>query len=171
MQYAGNTWAPPPSPYGGHDHQQPPQEVSHHPANPHNYHPPSREHSTYPPDANYGRSHGYQQSLRKPEAACKLQVYQTGWPQRGEEASRRNEDIRAVAEEINAIQKAQYNSHRHCYSGTPARTQDVVKGTLVTENNPLAHLNQSMFAKEREWPVLCSSSSEPSGPGRDVWVP
>jgi hypothetical protein len=29
-----------------------------------------------------------------------------------------DEDIRAVAEQINAIQKAQYNSHRHCYSGT-----------------------------------------------------
>lgn len=31
-----------------------------------------------------------------------------------------DEDIRAVAEQINAIQKAQYNSHRHCYSGRGA---------------------------------------------------
>ena len=28
-----------------------------------------------------------------------------------------DEDIQAVADQINAIQKAQYNSHRHCYSG------------------------------------------------------
>jgi len=26
-------------------------------------------------------------------------------------------DIKAVADMINEIQKAQYNSHRHCYSG------------------------------------------------------
>lgn len=34
-----------------------------------------------------------------------------------------DEDIRAVAEQINAIQKAQYNSHRHCYSGIDAAEQ------------------------------------------------
>ena len=28
-----------------------------------------------------------------------------------------DEDIQAVADMINQIQKAQYNSHRHCYSG------------------------------------------------------
>jgi hypothetical protein len=28
-----------------------------------------------------------------------------------------DEDIQAVADQINAIQKAQYNCHRHCYSG------------------------------------------------------
>ena len=53
------------------------------------------------------------------------------------------EDIQAVADQINAIQKAQYNLHRHCYtgkgwvivqrdgtdpSGTHARTQGIVKG-------------------------------------------
>lgn len=27
------------------------------------------------------------------------------------------EDIQAVADMINAIQKAQWNSHRHCFSG------------------------------------------------------
>ena len=27
------------------------------------------------------------------------------------------EDIQAVADQINAIQKAQYNMHRHCYTG------------------------------------------------------
>ncbi|KAK5282297.1 hypothetical protein LTR40_003497, partial [Exophiala xenobiotica] len=62
-----------------------------------------------------------------------------------------DEDIKAVAEMINAIQKAQYNSHRHC---THARTQGIVKGTLKTEPNMPPHLKQSMFAEEREWPVL-----------------
>lgn len=28
------------------------------------------------------------------------------------------EDIQAVADQINAMQKAQYNMHRHCYTGT-----------------------------------------------------
>ena len=28
-----------------------------------------------------------------------------------------DEDIQTVADMINAIQKAQYNNHRHCYSG------------------------------------------------------
>lgn len=98
-----------------------------------------------------------------------------------------DEDIRAVAEQINAIQKAQYNSHRHCYSGmqvqgqlhvllrslltesgTHARTQGIVKGTLVVEKNLPEHLKQSMFAEEREWPVLCRYSSEPGDPGLDV---
>ena len=95
------------------------------------------------------------------------------------------EDIQAVADQINAIQKAQYNSHRHCYTGerlveilllrglltkagTHARTQGVVKGTLVVERNLPPHLKQSMFAEERGWPVLCRYSSEPSDPGLDV---
>ena len=29
-----------------------------------------------------------------------------------------SEDIQAVADMINRIQKAQYNMHRHCYTGT-----------------------------------------------------
>ena len=35
-----------------------------------------------------------------------------------------DEDIQAVAEQINAIQKAQYNSHRHCYSGMHRKRDD-----------------------------------------------
>jgi hypothetical protein len=52
--------------------------------------------------------------------------------------------------------------------GTHARTQGVVKETLVTEKNLPEHLKQSMFAKERGWPVLCRYSSEPGDPGLDV---
>ena len=52
--------------------------------------------------------------------------------------------------------------------GTHARTQGIVKGTLVTEKNLPKHLKQSMFAEEKEWPVLCRYSSEPGDPGLDV---
>ncbi|KAL2419745.1 hypothetical protein ABEF95_006638 [Exophiala dermatitidis] len=81
------------------------------------------------------------------------------------------EDIKAVADMVNEIQKAQWNSHRHCYTGTHARTQGIVKGTLSTEPNLPAHLKQSMFAEEREWPVLCRYSSEPGDPGLDDRIP
>ena len=81
-----------------------------------------------------------------------------------------DEDIKAVADMINEIQKAQYNSHRHCYTGTHARSQGIVKGTLKTEPNLPPHLKQSMFAEEREWPVICRYSSEPGDPGLDVRV-
>jgi hypothetical protein len=78
------------------------------------------------------------------------------------------EDIKAVAEMINTIQKTTWNRTRHGYSGTHARTQGVVKGTLATQKNLPPHLKQSMFAEEREWPVICRYSSEPGDPGLDV---
>lgn len=42
------------------------------------------------------------------------------WDAEGVEkiAENEEEDIKAVADMINAIQKAQWNNHRHCYSGT-----------------------------------------------------
>ena len=42
------------------------------------------------------------------------------WDAEGVEKIPENEekDIMAVADMINAIQKAQWNSHRHCFSGT-----------------------------------------------------
>ncbi|KAL8763525.1 MAG: hypothetical protein Q9194_007321 [Teloschistes cf. exilis] len=80
------------------------------------------------------------------------------------------EDIKAVAEMINAIQKAQWNSHRHCYSGTHARTQGLVKGKLVVHDNP-AHLKQSFFDHPAEYPVVCRYSSEPGDPGLDDRIP
>lgn len=38
------------------------------------------------------------------------------------------DDIKAVAEQINTIQKTQMKEHRHMFSGTHARTQGIVKG-------------------------------------------
>ena len=34
------------------------------------------------------------------------------------------EDIQAVADQINAMQKAQYNSHRHCYTGMTSISEE-----------------------------------------------
>lgn len=41
------------------------------------------------------------------------------WQEEGVEKIPPNEaeDIQAVADQINAMQKAQYNQHRHCYTG------------------------------------------------------
>lgn len=79
------------------------------------------------------------------------------------------EDINAVAEQINAIQKAQWNMHRHCYSGTHARTHGIVKGTFVVHDDLPAHLKQGeLFAQGGEYPVVCRYSTEPGDPGLDV---
>lgn len=96
------------------------------------------------------------------------------------------EDIQAVADQINAMQKAQYNSHRHCYtgttnpltekvgliivSGTHARTQGIVKGTLIVKDDLPKHLKQSMFEHGGEHAVVCRYSSEPGDPGLDVRI-
>lgn len=81
------------------------------------------------------------------------------------------EDIQAVADMINAMQKTQFNSHRHCYTGTHARTQGLVRGKLVIKDDLPQHLKQSMFAKVGEHPVVCRYSSEPGDPGLDVRIP
>ena len=94
------------------------------------------------------------------------------------------EDIQAVADQINAMQKAQYNSHRHCYTGwwgsiyiwsslirvagTHARTQGIVKGLLIVPDDLPKHLKQSMFEHGGEHAVVCRYSSEPGDPGLDV---
>lgn len=94
------------------------------------------------------------------------------------------EDIQAVADQINAMQKAQYNSHRHCYTGmtisssekvrltnapgTHARTQGIVKGKLIVKDDLPKHLKQSMFEHGGEHAVVCRYSSEPGDPGLDV---
>ena len=78
------------------------------------------------------------------------------------------EDIQAVADMINKIQKVHWNMHRHCYSGTHARTQGLVKGKLIVPDDLPKHLKQSMFDHGAEYPVVCRYSSEPGDPGLDV---
>ena len=43
------------------------------------------------------------------------------------------EDIQAVAEQINAIQKAQYDFHRHCYSGMDMNGLHRVAESLILQ--------------------------------------
>ncbi|EHY56171.1 hypothetical protein ABEF92_005439 [Exophiala dermatitidis] len=82
------------------------------------------------------------------------------------------EDIKAVADMVNEIQKAPWNSHRHCYTGwDPRKNARHCEGYTEYRPNLPAHLKQSMFAEEREWPVLCRYSSEPGDPGLDDRIP
>jgi len=48
------------------------------------------------------------------------------WDAEGVEKIQPNEaeDIQAVAAQINAIQKAQYNMHRHCFGGEQPHLRD-----------------------------------------------
>ncbi|KAH6674612.1 catalase-like domain-containing protein [Halenospora varia] len=71
------------------------------------------------------------------------------------------EDIQVVADMINKIQRAQYNNHRYCYSGTHARTQGIVKGKMITE----------LFSKPGEFPIAMRYSTEPGDPGLDDRIP
>lgn len=79
------------------------------------------------------------------------------------------EDINAVAEQINQIQKAQWNVHRHCYSGTHARTHGIVKGSFIVPDDLPKHLKQGeLFTKGGEYPIVARYSTEPGDPGLDV---
>ncbi|KAI9753252.1 MAG: cell division control protein [Chaenotheca gracillima] len=77
------------------------------------------------------------------------------------------EDIQAVADMINAMQKAQYNNHRHAFGGTHARTQGIAKGELTVPDDLPTHLKQSMFAQGGKYPIVIRFSSEPGDPGLD----
>lgn len=81
------------------------------------------------------------------------------------------EDIQAVAELINTMQKMQYNSHRHAYGGTHARTQGLIKGELIVPDDLPKHLKQSLFAKGGKYPIAARYSSEPGDPGLDDRIP
>lgn len=52
-----------------------------------------------------------------------------------------------------------------------ARTQGLVKGTLVVPDDLPRHLKQSIFAHGGEYPVVCRYSSEPGDPGLDDRIP
>lgn len=98
----------------------------------------------------------------------------------------RKKTFKAVAEQINTIQRATYNQHRHAFTGKPilgdtyyaplanclkgshARTQGVVKGKLIVPNDLPRHLKQTLFDHGAVYPVVCRYSSEPGDPGLDV---
>ncbi|KAI1390101.1 catalase-like domain-containing protein [Hypoxylon trugodes] len=82
------------------------------------------------------------------------------------------EDMKAVIAQINEMQQRQYNKTRHCYGGTHARTQGIVKGRFVVPGDLPSHLKQSELFKEAgEYPVACRYSSEPGDPGLDDRIP
>ncbi|KAH7061455.1 catalase-like domain-containing protein [Macrophomina phaseolina] len=96
------------------------------------------------------------------------------WDAEGVEEVPPNEaqDIQAVADMINEIQRAHWNNTRHCYSGTHARTQGIVKGKFIVSEDLSEHLKQSeLFEKGGEYPVACRYSSEPGDPGLDDRIP
>ncbi|KAF2117876.1 catalase-like domain-containing protein [Lophiotrema nucula] len=79
------------------------------------------------------------------------------------------EDINAVADQINLIQKTHWNKTRHCYSGTHARTHGIVKGKFIVSDDLPPHLKQTeLFQKGGEYPVIARYSTEPGDPGLDV---
>jgi hypothetical protein len=79
------------------------------------------------------------------------------------------EDIQKVANMFNDVQRAFFNKTRHCYSGTHARTQGIVKGKFIVPDDLPPHLKQTeLFASGGEYDAACRYSSEPSDPGLDV---
>ena len=93
------------------------------------------------------------------------------WDSKGVEVIPPNEDddIAAVVEQINTIQKTHYDKHRHAFGGTHARTHGIIKGTFVVPDNLPKHLKQGeLFSKGGEYPAVCRYSTEPGDPGMDV---
>lgn len=79
------------------------------------------------------------------------------------------DEIKAVAKQFNDIQKAQFNVHRHCYTGTHARTQGIVRGKFTVPEDLPQHLKQGeLFAKGSEYDVIARYSTEPGDPSLDV---
>jgi hypothetical protein len=83
--------------------------------------------------------------------------------------SNEEEDIKEVVKKVNESQRRFYEKNGHCFGGTYARTQGIVKGTLVVSDDLPAHLKQTeLFSQAGEFPVICRYSSEPSDPKLDV---
>lgn len=59
------------------------------------------------------------------------------------------EDIQAVADQINAMQKAQYNSHRHCYTGMTNPLDQKVWLTMVRHSRSDSRHRQRHADRQR----------------------
>ncbi|KAF4454882.1 heme-dependent catalase [Fusarium austroafricanum] len=82
------------------------------------------------------------------------------------------EDIRSIVDKINDTQRRFYEQNGHCFGGTHARTQEIVKGTLYVSDNLPPHLKQTeLFSQADEYPVICRYSSEPSDLKPDDRIP
>lgn len=82
------------------------------------------------------------------------------------------DDIKAVAEQINTQQRQQFDNHRHVYTGTHCRTHGIVKGTFEVSANLPPHLRQGeLFSKPAVYPAACRYSTEPGDPGMADNIP
>lgn len=82
------------------------------------------------------------------------------------------DDINAVAEQINKAQRQQFDNHRHVYTGTHCRTQGILKGTFIVHDDIPAYLKQGeLFAKGGQYPAAVRYSTEPGDPGMDDRTP
>ncbi|KAJ0384433.1 hypothetical protein COL922a_008361 [Colletotrichum nupharicola] len=83
-----------------------------------------------------------------------------------------DEDIETVAKLINEQQRKTWNKTRHGHGATHARTQGIVNGRFIVQNNLPEHLRQTeLFQQGGEYPVACRYSSEPGDPGLDDRIP
>lgn len=93
------------------------------------------------------------------------------WNAEGVEKVPPNEeaDIREIVYQINETQRRFHEKNGHCFGGTHARTQGIVKGSLIVSDDLPSHLKQTeLFSQAGEFPVICRYSSEPSDPKLDV---
>ncbi|KAL3590812.1 hypothetical protein FPOAC2_13014 [Fusarium poae] len=82
------------------------------------------------------------------------------------------EDIQETVKKINEIQRRFYEKNGHCFGGTHARTQGIVKGKLHVSDDLPSHLKQTeLFSQAGEFPIICRYSSEPSDPKLDDRIP
>ncbi|RGP80780.1 heme-dependent catalase [Fusarium longipes] len=82
------------------------------------------------------------------------------------------QDIKEIVKKINESQRRFYEKNGYCYTGTHARTQGIVRGTLVVSDDLPPHLKQTeLFAQAGEFPVIFRYSSEPSDPKLDDRIP
>lgn len=96
------------------------------------------------------------------------------WDAEGVEEIPENEeqDIKDVVGKINETQRRFYKENGHCFGGTHARTQGIVRGSMIVSDDLPMHLKQTeLFSHASEYPIICRYSSEPSDPKLDVCQP
>jgi hypothetical protein len=93
------------------------------------------------------------------------------WDAEGVEVipEKEEQDIKDVVDKINETQRRFYKENGHCFGGTHARTQGIVRGSFIVSNDLPMHLKQTeLFSHAGEYPIICRYSSEPSDPKLDV---
>lgn len=82
------------------------------------------------------------------------------------------DDINAVAEQMNKLQEQQFDNHRHVYTPTHSRTHGIIKGTFTVHDDLPPHLKQGeLFANGASYPAACRYSTEPGAVGFDDRIP